>query len=70
MQAFAEAMGVGFFRVPTEDPDGPWGAYTMDHTARAFVVDPRGRLVHSFPPFLTGEQIAADLRRILGDGGS
>jgi protein SCO1/2 len=65
MARFAEAMGVGYFQVPTDDPDGPWGAYTIDHTARTFVLDPDGRIVHSFPPFLTGEAMAGDLRRIM-----
>jgi protein SCO1 len=44
----------------------PGGGYLIDHSGRTFVVDPRGRLVLTFPPGLDGERMAEDLLRVLG----
>lgn len=44
----------------------PGEAYLIDHSGRTFVVDPRGRLLLTFPPYMDGEGMAADLRRVLG----
>lgn len=41
------------------------GGYVVDHTARSYVLDPEGRIVLTFPPFATSEQMAAALRRLL-----
>ena len=41
------------------------GAYLVDHSGRTYVVDRRGRLVLTFPPYLDGQAMAADLARLL-----
>ncbi len=45
---------------PDDAPD-----YTVDHTARSLVVDPRGRVAGTLAPYLTPEEIAEALRRLL-----
>ncbi len=47
------------------DPRGE-GNYTVDHTARTFVMDPSGRIVLTFPVTATAEEMARDLTKILG----
>jgi len=41
------------------------GEYTVDHTARALVVDREGRIVHTLAPYLTPEEIVEELRPLL-----
>jgi protein SCO1 len=41
------------------------GGYGVDHTARSYVLDPDGRIVLTFPPFATAEQIARALTHLL-----
>ncbi len=41
------------------------GAYSVDHTARSFVVDRQGRIVLFLAPFQGPEAMAADLRRVI-----
>jgi protein SCO1/2 len=48
----------GIYREISGDPDD----YLVDHTARAFVVEPPGRIVATFPP----DADAADMARTLG----
>jgi len=46
-------------------PGGSAPAYLVDHSGRTFVVDRRGELVLTFPPWLEGEGMARDLARLL-----
>jgi protein SCO1 len=55
----ADAFGVFFAR------SGEGDHYTVDHTARTFVVDPHGRIPLTFPVNATPEEMARDLTRIL-----
>lgn len=41
------------------------GDYTVDHTARTFVVDPSGRIPLTFPVTATPEEMARDLATLL-----
>lgn len=41
------------------------GDYTVDHTARSLVVDPRGRVAGTLAPSLTPDEIAEALRPLL-----
>jgi protein SCO1/2 len=41
--------------------------YTVDHTARTFIVDPFGRIPLTFPVTATPEEIARDLTLLLED---
>jgi protein SCO1/2 len=43
------------------------GDYTVDHTARTFVVGPAGSIPLTFPLTASAEEIARDLTRLLGD---
>jgi protein SCO1/2 len=65
IENLTEQLGVGFAKVPALDPEGPTGAYTVDHTARSFVLDSSGMIVHAFSPFVTGELMAEDLLRLV-----
>jgi len=40
----------------------PAGEYAVEHATRSLVVDARGRVVASLAPFLTSEEIVAELR--------
>jgi len=46
------------------DPRGE-GNYTVDHTARTFVIDPSGRIVLTFPVTATSDEMARDLTKLL-----
>lgn len=41
------------------------GGYTVDHTARSYVLDREGQVVLTLPPFATAEQIARALSHLL-----
>lgn len=49
---------------PPGSPDRD--AYLVDHSARVWVVDTRGRIAFTLEPFLDGEGIAAALRGLVG----
>jgi len=56
----------GHEEAPPENGTGAApGAYGVDHSSRAFVVDRSGRIVLFLAPFQDGESMAADLQRIL-----
>ena len=59
IQEVADAFGAFFVR----NDDGE--NYTVDHTARTFVLDPRGRIPLSFPITATPEEMARDLAILL-----
>jgi protein SCO1/2 len=46
---------------------GETAGYTIDHTSTVVVVDPEGRPQELFPYGATGEQMADDLRYLLGN---
>ena len=57
------ANGFGaFFRRAGEGQD-----YTVDHTARTFVLDPSGQIPLTFPVTATAQEMSRDLERLLGD---
>jgi protein SCO1/2 len=41
--------------------------YTVDHTARTFVLDPSGRIPLTFPVTATAQEMARDLARLLDE---
>lgn len=55
----ADAFGAYFARV------GDGEDYTVDHTARSFVVDPAGQIVLTFPITATPQEMARDLETLL-----
>ncbi len=57
----ANAFGVFFAR------SGEGEDYTVDHTARTFVIDPAGRIPLTFPVTATPEEMARDLALLLGE---
>ncbi len=59
IRAVADAFGAFFAR------NGEGEDYTVDHTARTYIVDPRGRIPLSFPITATPEEMARDLRVLL-----
>lgn len=58
----ADGFGV-FFQA-----NGTGEDYTVDHTARTFIVSPAGQIVLSFPVTASAEEMARDLSRQLGEG--
>jgi len=60
IRSVADGFGVYF------SPPRGEGSYTVDHTARTFVVDPTGSIPLTFPPTATPEEIARDLGTLLG----
>jgi protein SCO1/2 len=59
IQEVADAFGAFFLR----NDDGE--NYTVDHTARTFVLDPGGKMPLSFPITATPEEMARDLAILL-----
>ncbi|TFH66555.1 MAG: SCO family protein [Gemmatimonadales bacterium] len=57
----ANAFGVFFAR------SGEGEDYTVDHTARTFVIDPAGRIPLTFPVTATPEEMARDFTLLLGE---
>jgi protein SCO1 len=55
----ADAFGVFFAKV------GEGDQYTVDHSARTFIMDPLGRIPLTFPITATPEEMARDLTRLL-----
>jgi protein SCO1/2 len=55
----ADAFGAFFAR------NGGGEAYTVDHTARTFVIDPSGRIPLTFPITATPREMARDLALLL-----
>jgi protein SCO1 len=55
----ADAFGAFFVRT------GEGESYTVDHTARAFVIDTTGRITLTFPITATSQEMARDLTRLL-----
>ena len=55
----ADAFGAFFAR------NGEGDSYTVDHTARTFVIDPSGRIPLTFPVTATAGEMARDLAIIL-----
>jgi protein SCO1/2 len=60
IQAVADEFGVFFSR------SGEGDDYTVDHTARTFIVDPDGQIPLTFPVTATVEEMNRDLDRLLG----
>ena len=60
IRSLADAFGVFFLR-NSEGED-----YTVDHTARTFVVDANGRIPLTFPITATPEEMTRDLAQLLG----
>jgi protein SCO1 len=55
----ADAFGVFFAKV------GEGDHYTVDHSARTYIVDTQGRIPLTFPMTATPEEMARDLTRLL-----
>lgn len=62
IMGLTSAMGVAFAYTPIPGDDG---AYTVDHTASIFLVDPEGRLAAIFGTPHEASVLAADYRRIV-----
>lgn len=62
IRAVADAFGVYFAR------SGEGEAYTVDHTARTFIIDRRGRIPLTFPVTATSAEMARDLSLLLEKG--
>jgi protein SCO1/2 len=62
IRAIAQSFGVYFARV------GEGEDYTVDHTARVFVVSPAGEIPLTFPVTATAEEMARDLAILLEKG--
>jgi len=60
IQALTTAVGVPVVITPTEN-----GAYTVDHSATLFAVDPKGRIAAVFSPPFVVDTLSADLRRLV-----
>jgi protein SCO1/2 len=64
-QAFAFGVDVQRPGAPeVVDPDGPVPDYRVDHTARTFLVDPRGRVAATLPAMVSGPEARAILERL------
>lgn len=61
IRATADAWGVRYARVETDQPD----AYSMSHTADVYLIDAAGRLRGTFPFGTTVEQMEAAIRSML-----
>jgi protein SCO1/2 len=61
IEALKKAWSIAAY--PEGDPR--FGDYTVAHPAHTFVVDRQGRLRVLFPPGVSGEELAADLRKLL-----
>jgi protein SCO1/2 len=61
IDALKQAWSIAAY--PEGDPRT--GAYTVAHPAHTFVVDRQGRLRVLFPPGVSGEDLARDLRKLL-----
>lgn len=59
IRAVADGFGA-FFSIPSREGD-----YTVDHTARTFVVDTAGRIPLTFPVSATPLEMARDLGRLV-----
>lgn len=55
-------FGVRVADQPTAD--GSAGGYLVDHTARTFLVDPRGRVTATLPAMVPGDEAAAVLEAV------
>jgi protein SCO1/2 len=64
IQAAAKDFKVFFMKVPGKTP----GSYSIDHTARSYVYDPRGRLRLATRHGLGVEALASDLKQLLAQG--
>ena len=62
IRAVADEFGVFFMK------SGEGDGYTVDHTARTFIVDRSGRIPLTFPVTATPQEVARDLTLLLGDG--
>lgn len=70
-QAFAFGVDVQRPGAPeVVDPDGPVPDYTVDHTARTFLVDPEGRVAATLPAMVSAGQARAILERVREGPGS
>jgi protein SCO1/2 len=64
-QAFAFGVDVQRPGAPdVVDPAGPMPDYRVDHTARTFLVDPRGRVAATLPAMVSGADARAVLERL------
>lgn len=70
-QAFAFGVDVQRPGAPdVVDPEGPVPDYRVDHTARTFLVDPRGRVAATLPAMVSGAEARAVLERLRGGPGT
>lgn len=60
IDSFTRQIGVPVAITPTDD-----GAYTVDHSAAVFLIDPSGALRALFTPPHSSEAIAEDYRRVV-----
>jgi len=63
IRTVADAFGVFFAR------SGKGDEYTVDHTARTFVIDPSGKISLTFPVTATSQEMARDFALLLEDIG-
>lgn len=59
IRSVADAFGADFMR------NGEGDSYTMDHTARTFILTPSGTMPLSFPLSATPDEMARDLSRLM-----
>lgn len=59
IRSVADNFGAYFART------GEGESYTVDHTARSYVLDPEGRIALTFPISATPEEMARDLKHLL-----
>ena len=61
LQAVWQDYGVYVQKQPSTDPQN----YTVDHTARIFVVDKKGNLFITYPYNMEEDSVVSDLRHLL-----
>ncbi len=66
--------GMGEERLPPQEMDvgaeeggTDENGYTVDHTARAFIIDGEGRVVGSFAPFTSPDEMTEKLQQVAGN---
>ena len=64
-KAVAKAFKISYAKVPGKTES----SYTIDHTARSYVYDTRGRLRLATRPGMGAEALASDLRQLLAEKG-
>ena len=53
-----QASAWGVMVLEREEPTLPQGDYLVDHTARTYILDPRGMVVSTLPPMASSEEVS------------